>query len=80
LLAGFFSHDFLARFVVVVHTTTIIWLEICVEIAGKTTTGGGDPTDQAHDGGIGMLGDVAFLHRLADRHRQQPLQSPWPRT
>jgi hypothetical protein len=48
---------------------------------GKSTTGGGEPTDRAHDGGIGMhSGDVAFLHRLTDRHHQQPLQSPWPRT
>jgi hypothetical protein len=29
-------------------------LKFCDEISGKSTTGGGDPTDQAHDGGIGM--------------------------
>jgi hypothetical protein len=35
----------------------------CDEISGKSTIGGGDPMDQAHDGGIGTRsGDVAFLH------------------
>jgi hypothetical protein len=43
-------------------------LEFCDEIFGKSTTGGGDPTDRAHDGGIGMRsGDIAFLHRLTGR-------------
>jgi hypothetical protein len=28
LLAGFFAHDFLAHFVVVVHPTTIFWSSI----------------------------------------------------
>jgi hypothetical protein len=38
-------------------------VEFCDEISGKSTTGGGDPMDRAHDGGIGMhSGDVAFLH------------------
>jgi hypothetical protein len=63
------------------HSLPRCWLEFCDEIFGKSTTGGGDPTDQAHDGGIGMhLGDVVFLHRLKDRHCQQPLQLPWPQT
>jgi hypothetical protein len=38
-------------------------LEFCDEISRESTTGGGYPMDQAHDGGIGMhSGDVAFLH------------------
>jgi hypothetical protein len=45
------------------------------------TSGGWDPTDRAHDRGIWTRsGDVAFLHRLTDQHRQQPLESPWPQT
>jgi hypothetical protein len=41
---------------------------------GKSTTGGGDLADQAHDRGIGThSGDVVFLHRLTNRHHQQPL-------
>jgi hypothetical protein len=56
------------------------WLEFCDEISEKSTTGGGDLMDRVHDGGIGMCsGNVVFLHRLIDRHCQQPLQSPWPR-
>jgi hypothetical protein len=54
-------------------------VEFCDEIYGKSTTGGGDPMDRAHDGGIGThSSDVAFLHRLTDRHHQQPLQLPCP--
>jgi hypothetical protein len=54
---------------------------VCDEIFGKSTIGGGDPTDRARDGGIGRRkGDVAFLHQLIDRHHQQPLLSTWPRT
>jgi hypothetical protein len=35
----------------------------CDEISGKSTTGGGDLTDRAHDGGIGTCsGDDSFLH------------------
>jgi hypothetical protein len=30
------------------------WLKFCDEISRMSTIGGGDPTDQAHDGGIGM--------------------------
>jgi hypothetical protein len=46
-------------------------LECCDEISVKSTIGGGDPTDRAHDGGIWMhSGDVAFLHQLTDWHRQ----------
>jgi hypothetical protein len=53
------------------HSLLHHWLEFCDEISGKSTTGGGDLTDRAHDGGIGTrLGDVAFLHQLTDRHRQ----------
>jgi hypothetical protein len=38
-------------------------LEFCGKISGKSTTSGGDPTDRAHGGGIGMRsGDVVFLH------------------
>jgi hypothetical protein len=49
------------------HSLLRHWFEFCDEISGKSTTGGGDPTDQAHDGGIGTrLGDVVFLHRLTD--------------
>jgi hypothetical protein len=60
------------------HTLLHRWLEFCDEILEKFTTGGGDPTDQKHDGGIGMRsGDVSFLQRLTNRHHQQPLQSPW---
>jgi hypothetical protein len=63
------------------HSLPRRWLEFCDEIFGKSTTGGGDQTDRAHNIGIGTrLGDVAFLHRLTDRHCQQCLQSPWPRT
>jgi hypothetical protein len=63
------------------HSLPRHWLEFCDENSGKPTTSGGDPTDQAHDGGIGMCsGDVAFLHRLTGWHTQQPLQSPWPRS
>jgi hypothetical protein len=63
------------------HSLPRHWLEFCDKISGKSTTGGGDPTDQAHDGGIRTCsGDVVFLHRLTDRHRQQHFQSPWPRT
>jgi hypothetical protein len=28
LFTGFFAHDFLARFVVVVHPTTIFWCSV----------------------------------------------------
>jgi hypothetical protein len=36
-------------------------LEFCDEISGKSTTGGGDPMDRTHDGGMGMRsGDVTF--------------------
>jgi hypothetical protein len=53
------------------HSLPHHWLEFCDEISGKSTTGGGHPTDQAHDGGIGMRsGNVALLYRLTDRHRQ----------
>jgi hypothetical protein len=39
------------------------WLEFCDEISGKSTTSGGDPTNQAHDGGIGTRsGNAVFLH------------------
>jgi hypothetical protein len=63
------------------HSLSCHWLEFYDEISGKSTTGGGDLIDRAHDGGIGMCsGDVAFLHRLIDWHHQQPLQSSWPRT
>jgi hypothetical protein len=49
-------------------------VEFCDEISGKSTTGGGDLMDQAHDGGIGThSGDVVFLHQLTDQHHQQPL-------
>jgi hypothetical protein len=45
------------------HSLLHHWLEFYDEISGKSTTGGGDPTDRAHDGGIGSRsGDVAFLH------------------
>jgi hypothetical protein len=38
------------------------------------TVGWNFVTDRAHDGGIGMRsGDVTFLHRLTDWHRQQYL-------
>jgi hypothetical protein len=41
------------------HSLLRRWLEF----SRKSTTGGGDPTDRAHDGGIGMRsGNVAFLH------------------
>jgi hypothetical protein len=44
------------------HSLPRRWLEFCDEISGKSTTGGGDPMDRAHDGGIGRCsGDVAFL-------------------
>jgi hypothetical protein len=44
-------------------------LKFCAEISGKSTTGGGDPTDRAHNGGIGTRsGDVVFLHRVIDWH------------
>jgi hypothetical protein len=63
------------------HSLPCRWLEFSDEILRKSTTGGGDPIDRAHDVGIGThSGDVAFLHQLTDQHRQQPLQSPWPRT
>jgi hypothetical protein len=63
------------------HSLPHRWLEFCDEISGKSTTGGRDLMDQAHDGGIGTRsGDVSFLHRLIYWHHQQPLQSPWPRT
>jgi hypothetical protein len=53
------------------HSLPFYWLEFCDEISGKSTTGRGDLTDQAHDGGIGMhLGGVAFLHQLTDQHHQ----------
>jgi hypothetical protein len=56
------------------HTLPRHWLEFCDEISRKRTTGGGDTTDRAHNEEIGTRpGDVAFLHRLTDRHRQQPL-------
>jgi hypothetical protein len=56
------------------HSLLRHWLEFFVEISGKSTTGGGDLTDRAHDGGIGTRsGDVAFLHRLTDWHHPQPL-------
>jgi hypothetical protein len=46
------------------------WLEFCDDISEKSTTDGGDLTDQAHDGGIGTRScDIAFLHQLTDRHR-----------
>jgi hypothetical protein len=55
------------------------WLEFCDVISGKSTTGGEDLMDRAHDGGIEtLLGDLAFLHQLTYQHRQQSLQSPWP--
>jgi hypothetical protein len=45
------------------HSLPHRWLEFCDEIFGKSTTGEGDQTDQAHDGGIGTRsGDIAFLH------------------
>jgi hypothetical protein len=45
------------------HSLLRYWLELCDEISRKSTTGGGDPMDQAHDGEIGMhSGNVAFLH------------------
>jgi hypothetical protein len=63
------------------HSLPCCWLEFCDAISQKSNTGGGDPTDRAHDGGIGTRSsDVAFLHRLTDRHHQQPFQSPWPLT
>jgi hypothetical protein len=63
------------------HSLPRHWLEFCDEISRRSTTGGGDLTDWAHDEGIGMrTGDVVFLHRLTDRHHQKPLQSPWPWT
>jgi hypothetical protein len=63
------------------HSLLCHWLQFCDEISRKSTTGGGDSMDCAHDGGIGTHSDdVVFLHRLTDWHRQQPLQSPWPRT
>jgi hypothetical protein len=63
------------------HSLLRHWLEFCDEISVKSTTGGEDPMDRAHDGGIGTRsGDVAFLHRLTDQHHQQPPTSPWPRT
>jgi hypothetical protein len=63
------------------HSLPHRWLEFCDGISWKSTTSGRDLTDQTHDGGTGTRSDdVAFLHRLTDRHRQQPLQSPWPRT
>jgi hypothetical protein len=63
------------------HSVPHYWLEFCDEISQKSTTGGWGPMDRAHDGGIGMhSSNVAFLHRLTDWHRQQPLQSPWPQT
>jgi hypothetical protein len=44
------------------HSLPRRWLEFCDEISGKSTTGGGDPMDRAHDGGIGRCsGDVVFL-------------------
>jgi hypothetical protein len=44
------------------HSLPRCWLQFCDEISGKPTTSGGDPTDRAHDGGIGTRsGDVAFL-------------------
>jgi hypothetical protein len=59
------------------HSLLRRWLEFCDEISRKSTTSGGDPTDRAHDAGIGMHScDVVFLHRLIDWHHQQPLQSP----
>jgi hypothetical protein len=59
------------------HSLLCHWLEFCDEISRKSTTRGGDPMDQAHDGGIGMRsGDIVFLHRLTNQHHQQPLQSP----
>jgi hypothetical protein len=49
------------------HSLLRHWLEFCDKISGKSTTGGGDLMDQAHDGGIGACsGDVAFLYRLTD--------------
>jgi hypothetical protein len=63
------------------HSPLRRWLEFCDEISGKSTTGGGDLMDRAHDGGIGTCsGNVEFLHQLTDWHHQQPLQSPWPQT
>jgi hypothetical protein len=45
------------------HSLPHHWLEFCGKISGKSIIGGGDPMDQAHDGGLGMhSGDVAFLH------------------
>jgi hypothetical protein len=45
------------------HSLLHRWLEFCDEILRKSTTGGGGPTDRAHDGGIGThSGDVVFLH------------------
>jgi hypothetical protein len=45
------------------HSLPCNWLEFCDEISRKSTIGGGDPTDEAHDGGIGMHScDVTFLH------------------
>jgi hypothetical protein len=53
------------------HSLMCRWLEFCDEISRKSTTSGGNPTDRAHDGGIGMCSDdVAFLHRLTDQHHQ----------
>jgi hypothetical protein len=38
-------------------------LMFCDEISGKSTSGGADPTDRTHNGGIGTRSeDVAFLH------------------
>jgi hypothetical protein len=49
------------------HSLLCRWLEFYDEISRKSTTGGGDLMDQAHDGEIEMCsGDVAFLHRLTD--------------
>jgi hypothetical protein len=59
------------------HSLPRHWLEFCDDISSKSTTSEGDPTDRAHDGGIGTRsGDVAFFYRLIDWHCQQPLQSP----
>jgi hypothetical protein len=39
--------------------------EICDEISGKSTTGGGDPTDQAHDG-------ECVINNLFSHHGLEP--------
>jgi hypothetical protein len=49
------------------HSLPCRWMEFYDEISGKSTTGGADPMDRPHDGGIGTRScDVAFLHRLTD--------------